>query len=241
MHRAPGSEVDREVTLRSAFGILRLAGGAVCLAALLHRLFWGLSSATIAGQNFLAYLTIQSNIAFVAVSVAAGLVALRRVEDPGWLTAVRSAVLSWTVTAGIVFAFLIQQGGVRGIRIDVPWSDHVLHFLLPVFALIDWLLAPGRGSAPWRVVLVVVSYPLLWGGITMLRGSLVGWYPYYFLDLRQVSGPLEFLLTSGLALLLFAAVAGGIVLLSRTRRTELEEDEPVGAQPAKGSSASAAA
>lgn len=205
----------------------------MCLAALAHRLFWGLDSGTIAGQNFFAYLTIQSNIAFLALSVVAGWIALRRREDPDWLTATRAAVLSWTVTAGIVFAFLIQQGGARGIRIDVPWSDQVLHFWLPVYALVDWLAAPGRGAARWRVLAVVLGYPLVWGGVTMLRGQFVGWYPYYFLDVRQVSGPIEFVVTSGAALAIFAVVAAGLVLLSRTRRTELEDEGTADAPPAR--------
>ncbi|MGO2762358.1 MAG: hypothetical protein ACTIAY_10185, partial [Microbacterium gubbeenense] len=42
-----------------------------------------------------------------------------------------------------------------------------------------------------------------------------GWYPYYFLDLRQVSGLTEFCLTCLFALAVFAGVASGLILLSR--------------------------
>lgn len=196
-------------------GWMRLGIAAICVVALVHRLFWGLSSNTIAGANFLAYLTMESNILFACVWIISGVDALHRMTDPRWLTIARTVALSWTTTAGIVFAFLVWQAGERAIRIDVPWSDQLLHFWVPAMALADWAFAAGRRPAPWRVVPIVLAYPVLWGGVTMWRGSVIGWYPYYFLDLRQVSGPLEFLLTSGAALAVFAIVSVTLVLLSR--------------------------
>jgi hypothetical protein len=126
-------------------------------------------------------------------------------------------VLSCTVTAGIVFAFLIHQAGERQFRIDVPWSDQVLHFLLPAVAIIDWLVAPGRGRARWHAIAGAIVYPLIWGGVTMLRGLLVDWYPYFFLNPQQVSGFGEFALLSGIAIALFATVSTTLVVLTRIR------------------------
>ena len=69
------------------------------------------------------------------------------------------------------------------------------------------------------VVPFVLLYPLLWGVFTIWRGSVIGWYPYYFLDLRQVSGIGEMVLSCALALSIFAVVAVALVLLSRVRPT----------------------
>lgn len=200
---------------RTVFGLLRLTAAAVCLVALVHRLAWGLASNTIASQNFFAYLTNQSNIAFVILLTIAGILALRRARDPRWLTVALALVLTWTITAGLVFAILVWQAGVRGIRIDVPWSDQVLHFWLPAVTVAAWALAPGHRAVPWRVIPVTLAYPVLWGVATLIRGPLIGWYPYYFLDPRQVSGPMEFTLSCGIALVVFAAVATALVLISR--------------------------
>jgi len=197
------------------FAVLRLGAAAVCLAALIHRLSWGLASNTIASQNFFAYLTNQSNIVFVVLLTIAGVIGLRRATDPRWLTVALALVFSWTITAGIVFAVMVWQGGERGIRIDVPWSDQVLHFWLPACTAAAWALAPGHRRVPWRVVPITLIYPLVWGGFTLWRGPLIGWYPYYFLDPRQVSGPAEFLTFSGIALAVFGAVAAGLVMASR--------------------------
>jgi hypothetical protein len=205
------------VTVRTAFGLLRLLAALVGIIALVFRFYWGLGTATFNAPNFFAYLTIQSNIAFVVLAVYSGIRNLTTGEDPQWLTTMRSVVLSWTVTAGIVFAILIQQGGARGVRIDVPISDILLHFVLPVIALGDWYVAPGRGRGLWKALPFVVAYPVLWGIVTLIRGSFVGWYPYFFLDPAQVSGFAEFSFFCGFALALFLSVATGVVAITRAQ------------------------
>lgn len=201
--------------MRRAFGWSRLLTAAVCVAALAHRLVWGLGPQTLSGENFFAYLTIQSNIAYAALAVVAGVIALRADEDPPWLTAARALVLSWTITAGLAFSLIVWQAGVRGIPITVPWSDIVLHFVLPGWAILAWTLGPGRGRASWWTVPFVLLYPVVWGLFTIWRGGIIGWYPYYFLDPRQVSGIPELVITCAIALAIFALVASGLVALSR--------------------------
>ena len=227
---------DAAVKARTVFGLLRLGAAAVCLVALIHRLSWGLASHTIASQNFFAYLTNQSNIAFVVLLTVAGVLALRRATDPRWLTITLALVLTWTITAGLVFAILVWQAGVRGIRIDVPWSDQVLHFSLPALTVAAWTLAPGHRTVPWRVVPLTLVYPVLWGVATLIRGPMIGWYPYYFLDPRQVSGPTEFVVSCGIALGSFLLVATALVLLSRIPlphrlRADQVESPPDGPPP----------
>lgn len=204
---------------RRIFGWSRLFAAVVCLVALVHRMLWGLSGQTIAGDNFFAYLTIQSNIAFAVLAIVAGIIALRTEEDPRWLTTARALVLSWTITAGLAFALIVWQAGLRGIPITVPWSDVVLHFVLPALSVLGWILGPGRRAASWWAVPGVLLFPIVWGVFTIWRGAVIGWYPYYFLDSRQVSGLPEMIVSCAVALSIFALVAAALVLLSRYRTT----------------------
>ncbi|WP_349897128.1 Pr6Pr family membrane protein [Parafrigoribacterium soli] len=204
-------------TVRATVGIVRLVGAGVCVAALIARFIWGLGSVTFTASNFFAYLTIQSNLAFAVVTITAGIVALRRAREPAWITTARATVLSCTVSAGAVFALLIEQAGVRGLPLDVPWSDQVLHFWLPALALLEWVSSPGRGRAPWRTVYFVTGFTAIWGLVTLIRGSFVGWYPYFFLDPAQVGSVGEFLLLGGIALASFAAISSLVVMLARPR------------------------
>ncbi|MDQ1598251.1 MAG: hypothetical protein QOI70_1675, partial [Microbacteriaceae bacterium] len=94
-------------------------------------------------------------------------------------------------------------------------SDQLLHFVLPAVAILDWVSAPGRGRAPWRTVGFTVTFTAAWGVFTLVRGEVVGWYPYFFLDPAQVTGLGGLGPLSAAALVLFCGVASGLVALSR--------------------------
>jgi hypothetical protein len=88
----------------------------------------------------------------------------------------------------------------------------VLHFVLPVVALADWMLTP-RHRVRLTVVVFVLGYVAVWGALTIFRGDLTGWYPYYFLDPIQTNSAAEFVLISGTAVAVFAAVGAALVLV----------------------------
>lgn len=189
---------------------------AVCLVALVSRFLWGLGSATFTPGNFFAYLTIQSSILFLVVTVIAAIVTLRGKDDAPWLDLARATVLSCTVSCGIIFALIVEQSGERGFRIDVPWSDVVLHFVLPAIAVLDWIIGPGRGVAPWRSIALVLVFMIGWGLVTLARGPIVGWYPYFFLDPAQLANSGQFFIFASIAVLLFGSISAALVAVSRT-------------------------
>lgn len=202
--------------VRATFGALRLFMAAACLVALVFRFLWGLGSATFTPGNFFAYLTIQSSMLFLVVTVIAAIVALRGQDDAPWLDLARASVLSCTVSSGIIFALIIEQSGERGFRIDVPWSDVVLHFVLPAVAVLDWIIGPGRGRAPWRSIVFVLVFMIGWGLVTLVRGPIVGWYPYFFLDPAQLANAGQFFFFGSIAVLLFGGISTALVAVSRT-------------------------
>ena len=202
--------------VRATFGALRLLMASACLMALVSRFIWGLGSATFTPGNFFAYLTIQSSILFLVVTVIAAVVALRGQDDAAWLDLVRVTVLSLTLSCGIIFALIIEQSGERGFRIDVPWSDVVLHFVLPAVAVLDWIIGPGRGTSPWRSIGIVLVFMIGWGLVTLARGPIVGWYPYFFLDPAQLTNAGQFFFFASIAVVLFGGISAALVAVSRT-------------------------
>ena len=218
---------DRVARLSLGIGRLLCAVAvAVCMVARYLR-----ASPWVGPVDFLGYLTIQSNIAFVVVAVSAGVIALRSGLDHPRLDVARATVLSLVLTAGILFALILQQSGARGIRVDLPLSDVLLHFILPVFALADWILSPRRHRVSFRVLLAIVGFPVVWGILTMIRGSIVGWYPYYFLDPAQIDSALEF---AGLAVFMLAvfAIVGSLVVAAPSRRFAATSPRTAPASPA---------
>ncbi|PJJ72173.1 hypothetical protein CLV46_1738 [Diaminobutyricimonas aerilata] len=195
--------------------VLRLVVAVVGVVALVGRFFYGLGFSTFATGNYFGYLTMQSNIAGVALMVTGAVSAWRRPVDATWFSTARLLVTSYLGVAGIVFALLATQAGNVDYRLEVPWSDQLLHFWIPGYAVLDWLFAPGRRRVSWRMSALVLGYPVVWGMATMLRGSIVGWYPYFFLDPGQLDNLGEFAGYAIAALALFSGVAAALIGLSR--------------------------
>lgn len=231
MRDGDGVDAVSGARARRLFCAARLMSAAAIAVCLVARYLWGIAWA--GPVDFLAYLTVQSNLAFGVTAVVGGVVALRSGLDHPRLDAVRLVVLTFVVTAGLLFALIVQQSGVRGIRVDVPWSDIALHFVLPVFAIVEWVLAPRRQRVSFRVLILILGYPVVWGILTMIRGSIVGWYPYYFLDPGQISGPVEFAALSALMLAVFALI--GLVLIVLPSRRAGSALTPRTARASRGS------
>lgn len=60
--------------------------------------------------------------------------------------------------------------------------------LIGVASVADFLLAPGRRRLRWAATWASTVFPALWAVYTLVRGELVGWYPYFFLDPALVGG-----------------------------------------------------
>jgi hypothetical protein len=83
--------------------------------------------------------------------------------------------------------------------------------VIPAAAVVDWLADPPRSRFGWKVAGGWLTYPVAWFAYTLIRGSLVGWYPYPFVDVSQ-HGYAQVLLN---ALAFLAAFAVGALALAR--------------------------
>jgi hypothetical protein len=90
----------------------------------------------------------------------------------------------------------------------------VLHYAMPIALVVDW--AAVRTSAPiaFRAALVWIAYPAAFIAYTLVRGAVVDWYPYPFIDVADRGYP-AVLLT---VLVLGAAMLGLIWLMAWTTR-----------------------
>jgi hypothetical protein len=126
--------------------------------------------------NFFSFFTIQSNLIAVVVFLVGA--ARPTIRSWGWTLVRGQAVLVMTVTL-VVFALLLAD---TDVDVTLPWVDTVVHRIMPLAVIVDWLVDPPVVGIPVRTSLVWLSYPLLYAGYTLVRGAIVGWYPYPFLD-----------------------------------------------------------
>lgn len=203
--------------MRRVFGVVRILVAATEVTALAGDFNYSLGGNPLAIANFFSYFTVQSAIVITIVFLIGAVYGIRNKSDPLWLDMIRVLSTVWVIVSGVVFAFILFEGSLRGIPVWAPWSSLLLHFWIPAYALVDWLFAPSR-RVPWRTVGFVMIFPLLWVIFAMVRGSLVYWYPYFFLDPVLVAFPVEFGLYLGIIIVIFTAVTTLLIAISRVRR-----------------------
>jgi hypothetical protein len=123
--------------------------------------------------------------------------ALALVAVTGWLLAVRPGrgistvfrvarldALLGIVATGLVYLVVLRPV----IDLDGWWAvaDTVLHYIVPLLAVAGWVAFGPRRRVDVRVVLLALGWPAAFFGWTALHGWLSGFYPYPFLDVREI-------------------------------------------------------
>ena len=159
--------------------ILRLLMAAAVVAAIITQL-----SNTIGNGhsvvNFFSFFTIQSNIiGVVAITIAA--LAGPRARSSVWLSQLRGAATLYMAITGMIFSLLLSGADVQT---PIPWVNSTLHYVFPLFIVIDWLVDRSVRPLSFKQGLIFLSYPVAYGIYSLIRGPIVDWYPYPFLDPR---------------------------------------------------------
>ena len=201
--------------MRRAFGVARLLLAALALCGLIGYFVFTLGVAGFYISYFFSYFTVQSGIAGCTVFLLAGLRALHTETDPVWLDLLRVGVTTYILVSGVVYALITFQPANVAYAISIPWSSQILHFWIPALAVIDWFVDPDKARLPWKHLGLVMVFPMFWLIFTLIRGDLLGWYPYFFLDARLVSGPLE---TGIYYVLIVVIITGTAALLTAATR-----------------------
>jgi hypothetical protein len=72
-------------------------------------------------------------------------------------------------------------------------ADVILHDLVPVLFALYWLIFVPNNALRWNHVVSWLPYPLAYLVFVLLRGALIGRYPYYFIDVGALGYPRVFL------------------------------------------------
>src|SRR5262245_8951234 len=119
--------------------------------------------------NFFSFFTIQSNI--LAVAALFLLVAVPRNRRTALFDGARQAAVLYIAVTGVVFALLLS-GHQEDVQTANSWVDFVVHKLIPVVLVADWLIDLPRYQLPRWTVLTWLAYPAAWSVFTLARGSI---------------------------------------------------------------------
>jgi len=194
--------------------LVRLGSGLLVLAAVGTQL--GIQvERDLSLVNFFSFFTNLSNL-FAATVFLTG---VRQRSTPRfdllrWASAVNMTVV------GIVFLTLL-----RGVDLGplLPWVNSVLHYVMPVVVVAEWLFNPPRSQRERGDLAFVLIFPAAYLAYVLVRGALVDWYPYPFLDPINPNGYVGVAMHAvGIALLF--VVAAWALMLAGNRLAESGQD-----------------
>ena len=153
--------------------------------------------------NYLSYFTILTNL-FVVVILTLPVVAPEsRAGMWALKPTVRARATMYLVVVGLGYHLLLSAGStLQGLA---AFGNVIVHYVMPVAALADWLVFTPRGGLRWTDPLRWLRYPLVYFIWTALHGYASDWWPYWFLDLPKLGLARSALAVSALLILLLVA------------------------------------
>ncbi|KPG80300.1 Pr6Pr family membrane protein [Frigoribacterium sp. RIT-PI-h] len=134
--------------------------------------------------NFFSFFTNLSNLFAVVVFVVGGVRTFRRRPGSRAWDTVRLISVVNMVFVGLVFNVLLTDvaGGV------LPWVNVVVHMVMPVAVLVDWLVLPAGRRPPWSAAPLGFVVPVAYSVYSLVRGAVTSFFPYPFYDPEALGG-----------------------------------------------------
>lgn len=161
---------------------------------------------TVSGRllNLLCFFTIQSNI---IVGVTCVLLAINPSRTSTLFRVLRlDGIVAITVTFVV---FRIALAGLHDLSGGAAFADFMLHVAAPVLCVLGWLAFGPRPVGGARLVLLSAIFPVAYLVLTLIRGPIVDFYPYPFLDVSS-HGYGRVLINSVIVGVLFLGVSAAV-------------------------------
>ena len=160
--------------------------------------------------EYVSYFTIVTNfliaLAFTLPAFAAGSKAGR-----WWATASpRGATTVFAVVVMVIYHLLLRSlWHPQGLQLA---NDYMLHYVMPVAMLVDWLAFTPRGGLRWRDAMLWLGVPAAYGLWILVHGAVSGFYPYPFMDVAKLGYSAVLLNMVGLVLGFYLPGVGLVAL-----------------------------
>ena len=128
-------------------------------------------------MDILSYFTELSN---VVVAVVLLTLAFSHIRPTALWRTLRMDTLVMISVTGLVYQIVLAPAvTLRG------WeyvSNALLHTIVPVLTVVTFLIWGPRGWLRWTTVFSALVLPIIWLVYTLIRGAIVGAYPYPFIN-----------------------------------------------------------
>jgi hypothetical protein len=148
------------------------------------------------GFTFSTY-TYQSNL-MVLIWLTLAVILQERNSDHWFFSEkIRGAITLYITVTFIIFAILLaplyHPTGIAA------YQNLVLHYLIPVAFILDWVLTESRRDYNWTYIIYWLVYPLCYLVFSIIREAITHESIYYFLSMSEYGVPIFIAICFGLA------------------------------------------
>jgi len=140
---------------------------------------WG--EATVVMFSFFTNLTNLIIIVMAAALLAGRGILYRLFKSP----VVQAACCLYIAFVGLGFWFIL--GGPGDVETWLNWIPQLTaHTLSPILGVVFWVRCVERGKLTWKHPILWLAYPIAYLIYWLIRGPIVGYYPYFFVDVNAL-------------------------------------------------------
>lgn len=162
--------------------------------------------------NFFSFFTILSNL-MVALNLSASFIPGKNIfKEMCEKITVKTAIALYILVVGLIYNSVLRATWQpHGLQLV---ADNLLHVVVPFSYVMYWIVSVPKAALSWTGALKWGIFPLAYLIYSILRGSMISWYPYPFLNVDTL-GYKQVILNSFFILLVFVFLAVLFVLGDR--------------------------
>ncbi len=141
--------------------------------------------------EYFAYFSIVTAIVAGLFLITTSFGLLLDIEDTKWVEIARLSLAVALIVVGVVYHALLADVANDVRDGDYAWPvlpNEIIHTYAPILAAIEYLVSIKAYRIRLRAFLLVAVFPLTWLVLSIIRGTMTNWWPYWFINPNGEAG-----------------------------------------------------
>jgi hypothetical protein len=141
--------------------------------------------------EYFAYFSIVTAIVAGLFLITTSFGLLLDIEDTKWVEIARLSMAVALIVVGVVYHALLADVANDVRDGDYAWPvlpNQIIHTFAPILAAIEYLISIKAYRIRLRAFLLVAVFPLTWLVLSIIRGTMTNWWPYWFINPNGEAG-----------------------------------------------------
>jgi hypothetical protein len=207
---------------RFSLATLRLLIGFGLIGSVIWQVTDRIANGIFRPYEYFAYFSIVTAIIAGLFFITTGFGLLLNFEDTKWVEISRLSLAVALIVVGVVYHALLADVANDVRDGDYAWPvlpNEIIHTYAPILAALEYLISIKAFRIRLKAFLWVAVFPLTWLVLSIIRGSLTNWWPYWFINPNGEAGLGGMFTYIGAITVFFLVLGVGVLGLKQLLRT----------------------